>query len=198
MAAIPTTLLPDPLRLPRGSVRGVIAIIVTATSAYLLIRATPVPAVLVNSVVVVIAFYFGTRFAPPAAATVQGQPVSRRPRIVQSLLFLGFVGLAAWFLRQNLSLCGIPPELLSVLEVLAGYVAGIAVAWLLHRKIEDSSLRRRLATIARDLLAVGALGLTGYLCFTIATGQVGLFAGRGEEALALVVTFYFGSRVLER
>lgn len=200
MASVPETRLPYPLRLPLGTVRAVIAIMVTATYAYLLVQgAEPVPPVLVNSVIVIVAFYFGSRATARSAGTMPtSPPPSRRPRVVQGLLLIGFVGLTAWFLRQTPTLDAVPPELLSVLEVLAGYVAGLVVAWILQRRIDVSSLRRRLATLARDLIAVGSLGLTGYLCFILATSQTGLFGDRTEEVLALVVTFYFGSRVSDR
>lgn len=198
MASAVGNALPYPLRLPLGTVRALIAILVTGTYAYLLIQGEPVPPVLVNSVVVIVAFYFGSRATatPPGPPAVQ--PQSRRMRVVQGLLLLAFVGLAAWFLRENLTRDAIPAELLSVLEVLAGYIAGLVVAWILQRRVEVSSLRRRLATVVRDILAAGALGLTGYLCYTLATGQMSLFGDRAEEVLALVVTFYFGSRVSNR
>jgi len=46
------------------------------------------------------------------------------------------------------------------------------------------------------ILAAGALGLTGYICFILVTGQSSVFANRTADALSLVVTFYFGSRVI--
>jgi hypothetical protein len=171
---------------------------VTATYAYLLTQRETVPPVLVNSVVVIIAFYFGSRATATAPTATPAPKQSRRPRVVQGLLLIGFVGLAAWFLRQDLAWSAIPAQLLSVLEVLGGYIAGLVVSWILQRRVDVSSLRRRLATLARDILAVGALGLTGYLCFTLATDQMGIFGERGEQVLALVVTFYFGSRVSNR
>jgi hypothetical protein len=171
---------------------------VTATYAYLLTQGETVPPVLVNSVVVIIAFYFGSRATAIVPTAAPAPKQSRRPRVVQGLLLIGFVGLAAWFLRENLAWTAIPAGLVSVLEVLAGYVAGLLVAWILQRRVEVSSLRRRVATLARDILAVGALGLTGYLCFSLATGQMSIFGDRGNDVLALVVTFYFGSRVSNR
>ncbi len=186
---------PEPLRLPHGSVRGGIAIVVTATYGYLLLQGTPVPTVLVNAVVVVIAFYFGSRATstPPA---VPGQPAPRRPRFVRALLLIGFLGLTAWFLRLNPSFKGIPRDLLSVLEVLGGYVLGVAVAWIVHRRAHETPLRHRLATIFRDVAAAAALGSTAFICFALAAGLGGVFASRAGDALSLVVTFYFGSRVI--
>jgi hypothetical protein len=199
----PTAEIPEPLRLPRGSVRGLIALIVTSTYAYLLLRGISVPSVLINSAVVVIAFYFGTRAAAgPPTPGAQGQPATaaahtpRRTRVVRGILLLAFLGVAAWFLRSNPSWDGLPPELRSVLEVLGGYVAGLTVSWLIHRRAHETTSRRRIATIARDLLAAGALVLTAYTCFALATGQATVFAERVADALSLVVTFYFGSRVI--
>ena len=188
--------LPEPLRLPHGSVRGVIAILVTAGYGYVLLQGGKVPEVLVNSVVVVIAFYFGTHVASTPPPATPGQPTPHRPRLVRVLLLLGFLGLAGWFLRQGVSLTNIPADLLAVLEVLGGYMAGAVVSWIVHRRAHESSGRRRLATVARDILAAGALGLTGYICFILVTGQSSVFANRTADALSLVVTFYFGSRVI--
>ena len=205
MAAAPTTSIPEPLRLPRGSVRGIIALIVTATYAYLLIQGRPVPSVLVNSVVVVIAFYFGSRAVmhplTPAAAPGQAMPAGlpttpRRTKVVRGLLFLGFVGLAAWFLRTNPTWDGIPGDLQAILEVLGGYAAGLTISWLVHRRAHESTARKRLATIARDIIAAGALALSVYICIALAAQQATVFASRAEDALSLVVTFYFGSRVI--
>ena len=179
--------------------------VVIATYAYLLIQGVPVPSVLVNSVVVVIAFYFGTRAAmhtpttPTAVggATPAALPTTpRRTKVVRGILFLGFLGLAAWFLRSRPAWGSIPGELQAVLEVLAGYVSGLTVSWLVHRRAHESVVRKRLATIARDVIAAGALALSLYICVALATQQATVFANRAEDALSLVVTFYFGSRVI--
>ncbi len=196
MATPPVGQLPEPLRLPHGSVRGAIAIVVAAAYGYLLLQGDPVPVVLVNAVVVVIAFYFGSRAVSTPPSVPPGQPAPHHPRLVRILLFLGFAGLTAWFLSRDPSLNGIPPPLLAVLEVLGGYVLGAAASWLVHRRAHESHVRHRLATIFRDGVAVAALGLTAYICFALVTNQQGFFAGRADQALSLVVTFYFGSRVI--
>ena len=170
-------------------------VIVTATYGYLLVLGVPVPAVVVNAVVVVLAFYFGSRATGPPP-TAPGQPAPHRPRLVRALLLLGFLGLAGWFLWLNRSLAGIPTELTAVLEVLGGYVAGYVVSWLVHRRAHTSLLRHRLATFFRDATAIGALALTAFICYAFVTNLASVFAGRAEDALSLVVTFYFGSRVI--
>ena len=196
MAVPPVGQLPEPLRLPHGSVRGAIAIVVAAAYGYALVfQKAFVPTVLVNAVVVVIAFYFGSH-ATSTAAMVPGQTTPHRPRLFRILLFLGFAGLTAWFLVHDPSLQGIPTALVAVLEVLGGYVLGATASWLVHRRAHESHVRHRLATIFRDVVAAGALGLTAYICFALVTNQQSVFAGRAEQALSLVVTFYFGSRVI--
>lgn len=167
------------------------------TFAYLLLGNTSPPAVLVNAVVVVVAFYFGTR--GPATGTVApatGVPVaSQRPRVVRALLLLGFGGLAGWLYWSRLP---IRPEFLQVLEVLGGYILGLTLSWFFHRRVHETPGRRRLALVFRDLSAVGALGLTGFACYGFVTGALGTLSGDVEQVLSLVITYYFGSRVLAR
>jgi hypothetical protein len=186
----------EPLRLPHGSVRGTIAIFVTATYGYLLLQGKVVPGVVVNAVVVAIAFYFGTHAATSKPTVPPGQPVPGSPRLVRALLLIGFAGLALWFFSQHLSPVDVPPQLVAVLEVLGGYVLGLAASWIVHRRAHLSSVRTRLATAFRDIVAAGALGLTAYICFSFVTVGASIFASRTEDALSLVVTFYFGSRVI--
>ena len=80
--------------------------------------------------------------------------------------------------------------------MLAGYVLGMTASWLVHRRAHISTVRTRLATAFRDVVAAGALGLTAYICYSFLTGGTSIFASRTEDALSLVVTFYFGSRVI--
>src|SRR2546425_4883377 len=150
MAAVPPVPGPEPLRLPRGSVRGTIAIFVTATYGYLLLLGKTVPAVVVNAVVVVIAFYFGTHTATSRPAVPPGQPVPRPPRLVRALLLIGFAGLALWFLGQRLSPPDVPVPLVAVLEVLAGYGLGMNASWLGHRRAHITTVPKRAAAALRE------------------------------------------------
>lgn len=174
--------------------RGGIGVLVTATYAYILLQTHTAPTVLVTSVIVVIAFYFGTHATgipiPP------GQPRPHAPRLVRAILLIGFLGLAVYFFRMNPSLEGLPPALLAVLEVLGGYVIGLTASWIVHRHAHFSPLHGRLATIFRDASAAGSLALTAYLCVALATKQVTLFSDHAPDALSLVLTYYFGSRVM--
>src|SRR2546428_3036348 len=146
MAAVPPVPGPEPLRLPHGSVRGTIAIFVTATYGYLLFVGRSVPAVVVNAVVVVIAFYFGTHTATSRPAVPPGQPVPRPPRLVRALLLIGFAGLALWFLGQRLSPAAVPLPLVAGLQVPPGDVLRRTASWLLLPQAPISPVRPPMAT----------------------------------------------------
>jgi type IV secretory pathway VirB2 component (pilin) len=200
MAAAPpppmTEPLPEPLRLPRGSVRGLMALILLVTYGVMLLRSPgAVPTVVVNTVVVIIAFYFGSSALHPTLGGGVGVAPAR-PRLVPALLFVAFAGLAGWFLYSNPSLSGLPTSLLQIWEVLGGYVAGRLVSWVVHRRAHKSPTHRRLATAFRDVSAAGALVLTGYIAYSFITQQTGVLAGQAEQILSLAITYYFGSRVI--
>lgn len=73
---------------------------------------------------------------------------------------------------------------------------GATISWIVHRRAHVNLIRRRFATLFRDVTAAAALGLTAYICYALVSGTTSIFAGRTEDALSLVVTFYFGSRVI--
>jgi len=181
-------------------VRGLLAIVLVLTFGFLLTRDSSSPPVLVNAVVVCLAFYFGTHASTaPAPAVPGGAGVhNQRPRIVRALIFVGFAGLAGWFLRSGVSLDKLPPELIEIWEVLGGYVLGLTLSWAFHRRAHETNARRRLALAFRDLSAVGALGFTLFACYALATGIVSTFGQTVEQGLSLIITYYFGSRVIPR
>ena len=196
--SVPPAPLPEPLRLPRGSVHGILALVLMGTFGYLILRNGTPPQVLVNAVVVCLAFYFGSRAtsATAGAGGSGGAAPPRRPRIVRALLFLGFAGLTGWLLRDGIPVSQLPSALVEVWEVLGGYLLGLSLSWLFHRRVHESPLRRRIALVFRDLSALGALGLTAVACYSLATGLAGTLSGYVEQALSLVITYYFGSRVI--
>lgn len=169
------------------------------TFGYLLNRDSIAPTVLVNAVVVCIAFYFGSHGTTLSSGSAGGTPSgTRRPRIVRGLLLAGFAGLAGWFLYRGLPFDQLPPELVQIWEVLGGYLLGLSLSWFFHRRAHETDARRRLATAFRDLSAAGALGFTLFACYAMATGFSIAFGGTVEQGLSLVITYYFGSRVIPR
>jgi hypothetical protein len=190
--------LPEPLRLPRGSVHGLLAIFLLGTFGYLEARSLIAPTVLVNAVVVCVAFYFGSHTAAPTTASGATGPMGsgRRPWIVRGLLILGFAGLAGWFVYEGRPWDQLPTELVEIWQVLGGYLLGLTLSWVFHHRARETPLRRRIALVFRDLSAAGALAFTLFACYALATGVVSTFGQTVEQGLSLVITYYFGSRVI--
>jgi hypothetical protein len=90
----------------------------------------------------------------------------------------------------------LPPEIVGIWEVPGGYILGLTLPWAFHRRAHETSVRRNLATVFRHVSVAGALALTGFACVALATGLVGTFTGCVEQALSVVITYYFGSRVI--
>src|SRR3989304_3697125 len=84
------TPLPEPLRLPRGSVRGLLAVAVSLTFGYLLVRGFPREPVVVNAVIVAIAFYFGSGAVRSSTGATPTDREGRR--FVRVLILLGSGG----------------------------------------------------------------------------------------------------------
>jgi len=175
-----------------------LAIFLLGTFAYLEFRDVSAPTVLVNAVVVCVAFYFGSRAAAPATGGVPAAAAekTRRPRIVRGLLVLGFAGLGGWFLYEGRPVGQLPPELVEIWQVLGGYLLGLTLSWIFHHRAHETPLRRRLALAFRDLSAAAALAFTLFACYAMATGIVTAFGQTVEQGLSLVITYYFGSRVI--
>lgn len=208
MASTPAALpqaagpLPEPLRLPHGSVRGLLSVFLLVTFGVLLLRGGGViatPPVFVNSVVVVLAFFFGSH--PPPAPSQPGLPQPQAPhppRFLRALLVVGFGGLALWFISRNLASPSLPPELTQIWEVLAGYLVGMTASWYFHRHVHERLSSRKLATLFRDASAAAVLLLTAFICAAYILDLAGTLANRLEQVLSLVITYYFGARVLAR
>ena len=69
-------------------------------------------------------------------------------------------------------------------------------SWYMHRHVHERLQTRKLAILFRDATAGGVLLLTALLCIAYALGLTGSLAGRAEQVLSLVITFYFGARVI--
>lgn len=192
--------LREPLRLPHGSVHGLLALVLLGTFALLETRNVTVPTVLVNAVVVCVAFYFGSHAAAPTSTPGTSAPSgsNRRPRIVRSLFVVGFAGLVGWSLYEGRSIGQLPPELIEIWQVLGGYLLGLTLSWIVHHRAHETPLRRRIALVFRDLSAAGALAFTLFACYAMAIGIASTFGQTLEQGLSLVITYYFGSRVISR
>jgi hypothetical protein len=188
---------PQPLGLPAGSVRAIIALMLCGTLWFQVLRGEVIEDILVGSALLVVGFYFGVRsgMGPPIApATAEGtrQPLFLPRGSIRFVLLLGFFGVIAymWFRGR-----GIPEAFLLILEVLASYIIGyIASAIVARRQMAGKKPSRALA-IFRNVNAVAAMLLVGYLCGTLIFSWPRFYPEYTKNALAWIVAYYFGSRL---
>ncbi len=193
--ATPPPPAPQPLGLPRGSVRATLALILSATFWYQSLRGDAIDPLLLDAVLLVVAFYFGVRSTtpiPPAQPPpATWQPLFLPRGIVRTVLFLGFMGVIAYtFYRQG----GIESNLLLIGQVLTSYAAGYLIATVTARRYQRASGPSVAYAMFRHVVAVGALGITGVVCWSLLFGAPAL-PPISKNLLAWVVAFYFGSRV---
>ena len=213
--AIPATLtnpavpaIPPPLGLPTGSIRAVLALIMCGSIWYLALNGLAIPTILVESVLLVIGFYFGVRqgaapalqpaaTAPPPVAP-GGKPVKVRQPLhlprgsVRTLLLVGFFGTIAWLWTHDQ---GLPGAFLLILQVMASYVIGYVVSVIVHRRRMAGKPVIRAVVWFRNLNAAAVIGLVGYVCASFALGWPQLLAPYTDNLLAWTVAYYFGSRL---
>ena len=209
--ALPTMpRLPTPLGLPQGSVRAILALVLCGSLWYQVVRGVPLEPVLLDSALLVVAFYFGVRStAPPSQpVTPSGgppgvpslasvkQPLHLPRGTVRGILLLGFFGVIAYLLFKNRSL---NEEFVLILQVLGSYLVGFAVSQIIERRRRAEKAPSLILAIWRNANAVAAIALTVYMCGVLLRGwsQVvpAQYAAYTSNALAWVVAYYFGSRV---
>lgn len=192
--------IPPPLRLPTGSVRAILALTLCGTLWYLIFRAEAPPAVLVESALLVVAFYFGVRSSAPivpaqdatgAESTVR-QPLFLPRGVIRGILAAGFLGVISYvFYRDG----AIPQALLLVFQVVVSYLVGYAASTLILRRARTGKGFGRGASAARNVISVAAIGITAGVCGAIAIGRFDLVPDYFRNGLAWTIAFYFGSRL---
>ncbi|MFG0252826.1 MAG: hypothetical protein ACF8NJ_08140 [Phycisphaerales bacterium JB038] len=185
----------EPLGLPRGSIRALIALLLAATAWLLIFLGRDLPLDLFTLILTIIGYYFGYRTKAKDAGDryLDPESVSERPLYLPSgtirfILIVGF-GLAAlvlarrhgFELRQNVQF----------FLILAGLVLGHLFARFMGR-IELT----RLHTVIRHVK--GVLGLLATLTLVVLFA-LGLDLHESIPPLAVtllasVVSFYFGAR----
>jgi hypothetical protein len=177
-------------------VRATLALILCGTFWYLAVQDRPIPPILTDAALLVVAFYFGVRsIAPPLPvepARASGwQPLFLPRGAVRTLLLLGFFSVIAWtWFREG----SIDNSLFLMGQVLASYLVGVVVTFLANRRLRRARGRSAALALFRHVLAALALGVTGVVCASTIFGQPALPAV-SENALAWTVSFYFGSRL---
>lgn len=206
MAAIPGLPLPTtppkpPLGLPTGSVRAVLALLLSGTLWYEILRGrTPEP-ILVDAALLVVAFYFGVRStAPPtpvARVAVTEEPKVRQPLYlprgaVRSVLAVGFLGVITYVAWRDGRM---PDTLVLILQVILSYVIGYAFSLILLRRARLGKELGRTARAVRNTISLAAIGITTGVSWAIATERFDLVPDYLQNGLAWTIAFYFGSRL---
>ena len=192
--------IPPPLRLPTGSVRAILAVTLCGTLWYLIFRAEAPPPILVESALLVVAFYFGVRSSAPVAPVqpaTGGEPKVRQPLFlprgaVRGILAAGFLGVIGYvFYRDG----AIPEALLLVFQIVVSYLVGAGVSAVVLRRARMGKGFGRKAAAARNVMAGAAIGITAFVSTAIAINRLDLVPSYFENGLAWTIAFYFGSRL---
>ena len=186
--------IPEPLGLPKGSIRALVAISLAGTCWLMVLVSRDVPSYLLSLLLTVIGYYFGFR---TVAKTTSGRiydPASH-PRTplnipgggIRGLLMMGFLvsGIVLWSAGK---LLGDDMKYLEFYVILAGLIVGHLFA----RAFSHVRVGRCYLGIHhfKGLAVLGsALALLGVLL-------LGLFADLPYVAMVLcaVISFYYGSR----
>ena len=199
----PTTPAPvkPPLGLPTGSVRATLALILSGTLWYMILKELPPPPILIDSALLVVAFYFGVRSSAPVApvtgppapgATIVRQPLFLPRGFVRSILAAGFLGVIAYVAYRDGAM---PQALLLILQVIVSYAIGYTFSRVLLWRARAGKELGRGARAARNAISMAAIGITAGVSWAIASGRFDLVPDYLQNGLAWTVAFYFGSRL---
>ena len=188
---------PQPLGLPSGSVRAVIALILCGTLWFQVLKGEAIEDILVESALLVVGFYFGVRSGtgpPIAPATAEGMrhPLFLPRGSIRFVLLLGFFGVIAYMWYRSR---GIPEAFTLILEVLASYVIGYIASAIIARRQKAGKKPSRALAVFRNANAIAAMLLVGYLCGALLFSWPRFFPEYTKNALAWIVAYYFGSRL---
>lgn len=189
--------VPEPLHLPKGSVRALVTLTTAGICWLLILREKPVPDHLLGLLLAVIGYYFGFRRSGatvPATATLGEdggtravvQPLFLPGGSIRFLLIAGFLVAAMVLINQGRIL---DETLLEFYAIFSGLVLGHVFARLTAR-FEGSDG----AIFANHLKGAAVLAATFLLAFLLLRG---LPAGLGHWptlALSCLISFYFGSK----
>lgn len=184
--------LPEPLYLPRGSIRATVTILVAMSSWILFVAGRDVPGYLLSLLLAVIGYYFAFRRGMRASqsrifdvsAKLQ-EPLFMPAGLIRGLLIAGFAlsGVLVYF-RDRLA----DPKYLEFFVVLLGLVLGYIFAKLFARA-SRTPFYIFINHVKGAAVLAAALSLAVLVIRPAGPG--------GEHAallLACIISFYFGSR----
>jgi hypothetical protein len=189
---------PPPLGLPQGSVRAILALVLCGSLWYEVVKDLALSPILLESSLLVVAFYFGVRStAPPSQPVIPtAVPVTHPlhlPRgAVRGFLLFGFFAVIAYLWLKGRPLT---QEFVLILQVLASYLIGFGIAYAVERRRRLGRKPNLVVAVFRNLNAVWVIGLTVYMCGVLVVGWTQFYPQLTGNSLAWIVAYYFGSRV---
>jgi hypothetical protein len=184
--------IPEPLGLPRGSIRAGVAVLLVLSALLLILIDEEVPSTHLGLLLAIVGYYFGFRMRMKAgrsriydAAAKERQPLFLPEGCVRVFLILGFaVGLVMLWVRGKVG----EPAYAEFFVVLAGLVLGYLFS-------------KALSNWRRAALFITLNHLKGFVVIAASIGiLILLVSGLYEEhryvamVFSALVTFYFGSR----
>ena len=183
---------PEPLFLPRGSIRALVTILTALSSWILMLAGRDVPGYVLSLLLATISYYFAFRKQAGAAQTrildssgTLQEPLFLPSGLIRFALVVGFGVCAVALYRSNR--LGEPPYL-EFYAILLGLVAGYAFSKVLST-LEGS----RLSLALNHAKGVAVLAASICLCWVLLAGSQ-TDTAYGPLLLSCFISFYFGSR----
>lgn len=179
--------------------RAILALTMCGTLWYLIFRAETPPVILLESALLVVAFYFGVRSSAPVVPVQEGtaadkvrQPLFLPRGAVRGILAGGFLGVIGYVFYRDRA---IPEALLLVFQIILSYIVGYAASAAILRRARSGKGFGRGAAAARNFISVTAIAITAGVSGAIAIGRFDLVPDYFQNGLAWTTAFYFGSRL---
>lgn len=185
--------VPEPLYLPRGSIRALVAMAVAVSCWLLIFTQRDVPGSLFSLVLTILGYYFGfrakvkaagSRILDPSATTTE--PLFLPPGFIRGFLILGFLAAGAFLFAR-----GRWRELkyLEFIVVLFGLIAGY-----LFGRIMARGGASPFSLLVNHVKGAAVLAVAAYLTYLFVLGGYAALPPVAVTVLCAFVSFYFGSR----
>ena len=201
----------EPLFLPRGSIRALLALMMTGTFFYLDYNKgwdiSQVPESLTSLMLVIVAFYFGARSMEAGSDSSSEKKTENRgliqwitslkdsplflPKGTIRFIMIVMFGVISYFSFSHHS--SVPDALLQILTIIAGYLLGIVITYIYHKISDQAASKVSLFGHVKaiiTILFVGVVDIAHIFSWSFATAEI------TDRLMTLLITFYFGSRTL--
>ena len=186
---------PEPLWLPKGSIRAMVAMALVVLVLALVVRGGSVPAALTSLLLTVVGFYFGFRMKSSTLGDRLYDPTASRdlplympPGVIRAVLVLCLA--AAWFLLTSRGRLGATQEQMDFFTILTGLAAGHYFTKVIRRAGGGGGGGGKLGHVK----ALAVLALMAALAAVYMTNADASMPHWSVMALCGTISFYFGSR----